>query len=127
MAANAALAEVLDRYADAQTPDKHAAIVRNGYHLGREIQMGAGPVMIQSPKVRTQYVKPVSCSSALVPPYVRKAKTLQPAILWRNLQHCPAVVACRDEGGLSTGEMGFALMPLLCPNTTDFLPKLSPA
>ena len=44
---NAALADVLSQYEDAQTPDGRAAIVRNSYHLGREIQTGVGPVMVQ--------------------------------------------------------------------------------
>ena len=99
LAVNAALDEVLGQYADAQTPDGCAAIVRNAYHPGREILTSVGPVMVQRPKVRTQSGKAVSCRSALVPPYVRKTKALQPAIPWRNLQHCPAVVVCRHEGG----------------------------
>ncbi|MFT5967319.1 MAG: hypothetical protein ACI9ND_001232 [Yoonia sp.] len=47
LAVNAALAKVLGQYADAQTPDGRAAIVRNSYHLGHEIQTGAGLVMVQ--------------------------------------------------------------------------------
>jgi hypothetical protein len=43
--------------------------------------------------------------SALVLPYVRNTKTLQPAILWRYFKHCPQVAACSDETALSTGEM----------------------
>ena len=127
LAVNAALAKVLGQYADAQTPVGRAAIVRNGYHPGREIQMGAEPVMIQSPKVRSQSGRPVSCRSTLVPPYVRKTKTLQPVILWRGLKHCSAVAACSDERGLCMREMELAPTALLGPNATGFSTKLSPA
>lgn len=54
--------------------------------------------MVRIPKVHSQFGKPVSCRPALVPIYVRKTKTLQPAIRWRYLKHCPAVVACSDQG-----------------------------
>jgi hypothetical protein len=94
---NAALANVLSLYVDAQTPDGRAAIMRNSYHPWREIQTGVGPVMVQIPKVCSQSGKPFSCWSALVPPYVRKTKALQPLIPWCHLKHCPAVTACSDE------------------------------
>lgn len=111
LAVKAELAEVLSQYADAKTPDGRAAIVRNGYHPEREIQTGVGPVTVQIPKVRAKSGKPVSFQSALVPPYVRKTKTLQSAIPWLYLK------------GISTGEMGPALKALLGPNATGFSPK----
>lgn len=111
LAVKAELAEVLSQYADAKTPDGRAAIVRNGYHPEREIQTGVGPVTVQIPKVRSKSGKPVSFRSALVPPYVRKTKTLQSAIPWLYLK------------GISTGEMGPALTALLGPNATGFSPK----
>ena len=66
LAMNAALADVLSQYEDAQTPDGRAAIVRNSYHLGREIQTGVGPVMVQL----QMSGRPVSGRSALLRPYV---------------------------------------------------------
>jgi hypothetical protein len=47
LAVKAALADVLNQHADAQTSDGRAAIVRNSYHPGREILTSVGPVMIQ--------------------------------------------------------------------------------
>jgi transposase-like protein len=111
LAVKAELAEVLSQYADAKTHDGRAAIVRNGYHPERQIQTGVGPVTVQIPKVRSKSGKPVSFRSALVPPYVRKTKTLQSAIPWLYLK------------GISTGEMGPALTALLGPNATGFSPK----
>ena len=44
---------------------------------------------------------PVTFRSALVPPYLRRPKTLEAALLWLNLK------------GISSGEMGAALKVLL--------------
>ena len=58
---------------------------------------GIGPVKVQIPKVRSRTGAPVSFKSALVPPYVRKAKTIEAALPWLYLK------------GISTGERGAAL------------------
>jgi putative transposase len=111
LAVKAELAEYLSQYAEVKTPGGPAAVVRSGFHPEREIQTGVGPVTVQIPKVRSKSGKPVSFRSALVPPYVRKTKTLQSAIPWLYLK------------GISTGEMGDALKALLGPNATGFSPK----
>jgi len=53
----------------------------------------------------------VTFRSALVPPYVRKAKCLEAALPWLYLK------------GISTGEMGAALKMLLGPEATGFSAK----
>lgn len=60
--------------------DHHAVVVRNGYHPERPIQTGIGPVNVRIPKVRSKDGTPVTFRSALVPPYVRKAMTLEAAL-----------------------------------------------
>ncbi len=105
------LAELMDRFAHLKTPDGRAGVVRNGSHPAREIQTGVGPVTVEIPKIRSKTGKPVSFRSALVPPYVRKTKTLQAAIPWLYLK------------GISTGEMGTALKGLLGANATGFSAK----
>lgn len=111
MAVKVELAELLQQYSDHKTADGRAAVVRNGYHPEREVQTGVGPVTVQIPKVRSKSGQPISFRSALVPPYVRKTRTLQSAIPWLYLK------------GISTGEMGAALKALLGPNATGFSPK----
>ncbi|NCM98287.1 MAG: IS256 family transposase, partial [Rhodobacterales bacterium] len=98
----------MTQFRDQQTPDGHAAVVRNGHHPERAVQTGIGPVTVQVPKVRSKTGKPVTFHSALVPPYVRKAKSLEAALPWLYLK------------GISTGEMDGALKALLGPDATGF-------
>ena len=55
------------------------------------------------PKVRSRDGKPVTFRSALVPPYVRKSKSLEAALPWLYLK------------GVSSGEMQEALEVLVGP------------
>jgi putative transposase len=88
---------------DRRLADGRAAVVRNGYHPEREIQTGVGPVTVKIPKVRAKSGEPVTFRSALVPPYVRKTRSLEAALPWLYLK------------GVSTGEMSSALKVLLGP------------
>jgi transposase-like protein len=97
------LEELLARHAERRTADGHAGVVRNGYLPERELQTGVGPVTVRVPKVRARTGDPVTFRSALVPPYVRKTKSLQAALPWLYLK------------GISTGEMGEALAVLVGP------------
>jgi len=69
--------EFLSPYSDQRTKDGKAAVVRNGYHPERQVQTGLGPVTVKVPKVRSKTGKPITFHSALVPPYVRKARSLE--------------------------------------------------
>ncbi len=103
-AVEAELQEFLAPYADSHTDDGHAAVVRNGHHPARSVQTGIGPVSVRIPKVRSRTGKPVTFRSALVPPYVRKTRSLEAALPWLYLK------------GISSGEMGSALKVLLGPD-----------
>jgi transposase-like protein len=103
-AVDAELQELLSMYSEEKTEDGRAAVVKNGYLPEREIQTGVGPVTVRIPKVRSRMGKPVTFQSALVPPYVRKTKTLEAALPWLYLK------------GISTGEMKEALQILIGPN-----------
>ena len=81
----------------------HAGVVRNGYHPERSVQTGIGPVSVRIPKVRSKDGAPVTFRSALVPPYVRKTKSLEAAVPWLYLK------------GVSSGEMEAALQVLVGP------------
>jgi transposase-like protein len=104
----AELQELLGRYADRRTTDGRAGVIRNGYLPERELQTGVGPVTVRIPKVRARSGKPVTFRSALVPPYVRKTKSLEAALPWLYLK------------GVSSGEMGEALKVLVGPEAQGF-------
>ena len=106
------LQELLSGYSEDKTEDGNAAVVKNGYHPEREIQTGVGPVTVRIPKVRSRTGEPVTFHSALVPPYVRKTKTLEAALPWLYLK------------GISTGEMKEALKVLVGPNATGLSPSV---
>jgi transposase-like protein len=92
-ALEAELAELLAAYADQQKEQGRALVVRSGHHPERDIQTGIGPVTVQVPKLRSRQGEPVTFRSALVPPSVRKTRSLEAALPWLYLT------------GISTGEM----------------------
>jgi transposase-like protein len=80
----------------------HRQVVRNGHLPTRSILTGVGPVQVTAPRVhdrrppesREKFV------SKLLPPYLRKAKSIEELIPWLYLK------------GISTGDMGEALQAL---------------
>jgi transposase-like protein len=111
-AVDSELQGLLSGYSEHKTEDGRLAVVRNGYHPEREIQTGVGPVTVRIPKVRSRTEEAVTFCSALVPPYVRKTKTLEAALPWLYLK------------GISTGEMKDALKVLVGPNATGLSPSV---
>ena len=99
----AEFATYLAQFAELRTEAGHAAVVRNGHHPARPVQTGIGPVSVRIPKVRSKDGTPVTFRSALVPPYVRRTKTLEAALPWLYLK------------GISSREMAPALKALLGP------------
>ena len=97
------LAEFMAGLRDRRLDDGRAAVVRNGYQPERDLQTGIGPVKVQIPKVRAKDGSPVTFRSALVPPYVRKTRSLEAALPWLYLK------------GVSSGEMENALEALVGP------------
>ncbi len=110
-AVEAELEAFLTEFKEHKTPDGLAGVVRNGHHPERAVQTGIGPVTVKIPKVRSKVGKPVTFRSALVPPYVRKSKSIEAALPWLYLK------------GISTGEMEDALKALLGPDATGFSAK----
>lgn len=103
VAIEAELQEFLNLFSGRLLDDGRAAVVRNGHQPERELQTGIGPLTIKVPKVRSRDGEPVTFRSALVPPYVRKTKSLEAALPWLYLK------------GISTGEMSEALEVLVGP------------
>ena len=102
-AVEAELSEFMDTVGGRKLEDGRAAVVRNGYQPERAIQTGVGPITVKVPKVRAKDGHPVTFRSALVPPYVRKTRSLEAALPWLYLK------------GVSTGEMESALEILVGP------------
>ncbi len=102
-AVEAELQELLNQHSERRTEDGNAVVVRNGHLPERELQTGLGPVTVKIPKVRSKSGEPVTFRSALVPPYVRKTKSLEAALPWLYLK------------GISSGEMDEALKVLIGP------------
>ena len=102
-AIEAELAEFMQDFQHRRLENGRQAVVRNGHHPARELQTGIGPVTVQVPKVRSKDGKPVTFRSLLVPPYVRKARSVDAALPWLYLK------------GVSSGEMAAALVELLGP------------
>jgi transposase-like protein len=94
----------MDGLRERRLPDGRAAVVRNGYQPERDIQTGIGPVPVKVPKVRAKDGQGATFRSALVPPYVRKSRSLSAALPWLYLK------------GISTGEMDAALEVLVGPD-----------
>ncbi|AGI74366.1 IS256 family transposase [Octadecabacter arcticus 238] len=103
-AVEAELVSYLAQFTGLRTDAGHAAVVRNGHHPARPFQTGIGPVSVRIPKVRSKDGTLVTFRSALVPPYVRRTKTLEAALPWLYLK------------GISSGEMAPALKVLLGPD-----------
>lgn len=103
-AVEAELQELLSSVNERRLPDGRAEVVRNGYLPERDIQTGIGPVTVKVPKVRAKSGEPVTFRSALIPPYVRKTRSVEAALPWLYLK------------GISSGEMDAALEVLVGPD-----------
>lgn len=100
-AVEAELQELLQEQGGRRLADGRAAVVRNGYQPEREVVTGIGKVPVRIPRVRSRDGKPVSFHSVLVPPYVRRSRSLDAAIPWLYLK------------GVAAGEMSEALGALV--------------
>src|SRR5262249_37738648 len=100
----AEVAALLSRHADKLTDDGRQRLVRHGHLPEREIMTGIGPVTVRCPRVRDRVGKGaerIRFSSAILPPYARRAKSLEGLIPVLSLK------------GISTGDFEEALIALL--------------
>jgi len=105
------VAILVAQYADQRDGQGRQAIVRNGYLPERDVQTGIGAVRVQVPRVRDRSGAGIRFHSALLPPYIRRSKSLEALLPWLYLK------------GVSTGDFSEALQALLGPDA----PGLSPA
>ena len=100
-AVEAELATFLTQYADQRLDDGRQAVVRNGYLPERTVQTGIGDVSVQVPKVRDRSGGGACFNSSLLPPYLKRARSIEELIPWLYLK------------GISTGDYQEALAALL--------------
>ncbi len=99
----------INQYAELKDASGKQRVVKNGYRPERQIQSGIGPVPVKAPRARDRHPEPeerISFTSAILPPYLRKAKSIDELIPWLYLK------------GISTGDFTEALQALLgtdCP------------
>lgn len=91
-AVEAELDTFLRRLADQQLDDGRQAVVRNGYLPERTVQTGIGDVSVQVPKVRDRSGGDARFNSSLLPPYLKRARSIEELIPWLYLK------------GISTGD-----------------------
>ena len=110
-AIEAEVAMLLAQYADHRDAQGRHILVRNGYLPEREVQTGIGAVRVKVPRVRDRSGAGIQFHSLLLPPYIRRSKSLDALLPWLYLK------------GVSTGDFSEALQALLGPEA----PGLSPA
>jgi putative transposase len=83
----------------------HRQVVRNGYLPERTIQTGVGPVEVRQPRVHDRRAagEREQFSSKILPPYLRKTKSIEELLPWLYLK------------GVSSGDFNEALGSLLGP------------
>lgn len=105
-ALEAELSALLAQFSEETTPEGHARVVRHGHLPEREVMTGVGPVAVKVPRVRDRgkQAGKVRFTSSILPPYLRKAKSVEELLPWLYLK------------GISTGDFQEALAALLGPN-----------
>ena len=98
----------LHEHAGLTVSEGRRRIVRNGYLPEREIQTGIGAVSVRMPRVRDKgravQGGKIRFSSTILPPYLRRTKSIEELIPWLYLK------------GISTGDFSEALSALLGPD-----------
>ena len=100
-AVEAELAIMLEQHRELRLPDGRQAVVRNGYLPQRTIQTGIGDVEIKVPKVRDRSGSGINFTSTLLPPYLKRSRSIEELLPWLYLK------------GISSGDYQEALCALL--------------
>ncbi len=100
------VADWIERHAQLTDAEGHRQVVRNGYLPERNITTGVGDVPVRQPRVhdRRPEGEKEKFTSKILPPYLRKTKSIEDLIPWLYLK------------GISTGDFPQALASLLGPD-----------
>jgi putative transposase len=97
--------DYISQYKHRKDNQNRRRVVRNGYLPEREVQTGIGPVAVKAPRARDRQPDhesgPLRFTSSLLPPYLRKTKSMEELIPWLYLK------------GISTSDFTEALAALL--------------
>jgi len=104
-AIEAEVADWIESHKGHQDAQGRQQVVRNGFLPPRTILTGIGPVDVKQPRVHDRRPKEEAekFSSQILPPYLRKTKSIEELIPWLYLK------------GISTGDFNEALAALLGP------------
>lgn len=102
-ALKAEIEQFVSQYSELRCSDGRRRITKNGHLPEREIQTGIGPVAVKVPRSRDHEPddEEIKFDSAIVPKYVRKAKSMEALIPWLYLK------------GVSTGDFADALSAIV--------------
>jgi transposase-like protein len=105
-AIEAEVTEWIETHAAVRDEQGHRQVVRNGHLPARTITTGVGPVEVRQPRVhdRRRGEDAQQFHSKILPPYLRKAKSIEELIPWLYLK------------GISTGDFSEALAALVGPD-----------
>ena len=96
------------RHAASRNEAGQRLVTRNGHARERTLLTGLGPMKVQAPRVedrrRDESGRKFRFQSSILPPYLRKTKSIEELIPWLYLK------------GISTGDFGEALAALLGPD-----------
>lgn len=109
-AIEAELDEFLQQFSTCTDACGRRQVVRNGYLPERKIQTGIGSVSVRVPKVRDKRGQGAKFNSRLLPPYLRKTKSIEEMLPWLYLK------------GISTGDFQEALQALLGKEASGLSP-----
>jgi putative transposase len=105
-AIEAEVADWINEHKSITDADGRRRVVRNGSMPERTIITGVGPIEVKQPRVhdRRPEGEKEKFSSAILPPYLRKTKSIEELIPWLYLK------------GISTGDFSEALAAILGPD-----------
>ncbi|MFN0133996.1 MAG: IS256 family transposase [Phycisphaerales bacterium] len=106
-AVQAEVAAWIDDHAHVVAGDGRRQVVRNGSMPEREVVTGIGPVKVKQPRVHDRRPEPdrEKFTSAILPPYLRKTRSMEELIPWLYLK------------GVSSGDFSEALAALIGADT----------
>ena len=108
----AEVAGFLEGHADKLTDDGRQRLVRHGHLPERQIMTGIGAVAVRAPRIRDRVgtgEERIAFSSAILPPYARRSKSLEvliPILYLKGIstggfEEALAALLGKDAGGLS--------------------------
>jgi|TARA_B100001971_G_C18186596_1_gene536019 transposase-like protein len=105
-AIEAEVADWIEAHAGVRDERGRRRVIRNGHKPRRSILTGLGPVQVRQPRVRDgrERGEGERFSSKILPPYLRKAKSVEELIPWLYLK------------GISTGDFNEALAAIVGPD-----------